>query len=284
MKKHQKLLISAFLLFFIFGFINVKTAEAITAEDKTRIIEEIKAQLVIIIEKIAEIQRQLNEIIESEEANEEISVVDSISFVSPKGKEKWEVGKNYEIQWTTSGYSSNLKVKIKLIDDRYDQNYIAYELSIAETDNNGAYNWRVPDLLNGYALYGSLYKISVSIGEGDDEKTDTSNNYFTIAQAIPSYLNIISPNGGEILKVGETHTIKWDSLGTENYKASIMLKKSDINYLTVVENIPNNNFYDWEVNQGLYGTDYKILINTYDSSENLVVWDLSNYNFTIIQQ
>lgn len=279
MKKYQKILICALLLFFIFGFINIKTAKAISIEDKARIIEEIKAQLVIIIDKITEIQRQLNELIESEETG----TIKSITLISPNGEEKWETGKTYDIKWNSSGYPSDSKVQIKLLDERYSQILEQSELNIIETANSGLYNWKIPDALNGHPLYGSLYKIAVYIGEGNEKKSDESDSYFIVSAAVPFYLNMVSPNGGEILKVGEIYTIKWDSLGTENYKASIVLTKSDRVHLTIAEKVPNNSFYNWEISQGLYGSDYKILINIYGSSGNLVVWDSSNYNFTITQ-
>jgi len=279
MKKYKKLLIGTVLLILIFGFVGVKEVQAITIEERNRIIEEIRTQIVTMLAKLAEIQRQLNELIEREKA----SAIKLIVLTAPNGGEKWEVGRTYDIKWNSSGYPSDSKVKIELIDERYDQNSLAYELNITETNNSGVYSWKVPDLLQGFSLYGSLYKIAVSIEKEGEEKSDTTDNYFIIAQAIPSYLNIIFPNGGEVLQVGKTYTIKWDSLGMETYKVSIILKKSDIIHLIIAENIPNNSFYNWKVSQGLFGSDYKMLINIYDNNGNLMAWDSSNYNFTIIQ-
>ncbi len=98
MKKYQKLFIGVILLFFVFGFVNIKIAKAIT-------IEEIKSQITTILAKIAEIQKQIDELKKEEE-----STTKSITLISPNGGEKWEVGKTYNIKWNASGFSSDSEV------------------------------------------------------------------------------------------------------------------------------------------------------------------------------
>lgn len=272
MKKYQKLLIGIVLLFFIFGFVNIKTVKAMT-------IEEIKAQIVVMLEKIAKIQKQLDELIK----NEATQKSKSIAIAFPNGGEKWEVGKTYDIKWNITGYSSDSSVQIKLLDERYDQSSNASEIVITNTTNSGIYSWKIPDLLNGYELYGSLYKIMVYIGEGNDKKSDTSDNYFIITKPMFPYLNVISPNGGESWEAGKSYTIKWDSLGLENYKVHIALERQNITQLIINQDVPNNSYYNWNVPQSLWGSDYKVSISIRDNQWSLMAQDSSNNIFSIVQ-
>lgn len=273
MKKSQKIIIGIILILFLASFGAVKTAKAATIED-------IKAQIVILLAKIAEIQKQLDELIKSESGAEK-----SIALVSPNGGEIWQNGGIYEIKWTSSGYSSDEKVKIAILDGRRQTTSVDYELDVADTTNSGLYSWTIPLKSEGFALYGGLYKIIVYIGEGASQKSAVSQSYFTISLPVPAYLNLISPNGGEILQTGTSYTIKWDSLGMENYKIKIILKSNEIVYAVIADNIiPNRNFYEWTISQNLYGSGYKIQIEAYNEYGSLVGQAVSNNNFTIIQK
>ncbi len=273
MKKSQKVIIGAILILFVAFFAGPKTARSIT-------IEEIKSQIAVLLVKIAEIQKQLNELIKSETP----TVEKSVALISPNGGEIWQNGGTYEIKWASSGYSSAEKVKIAILDDRKQTTSVGYELDVADTANSGFYSWAIPTKLGDFALYGGLYKIVVYIGEGNDKKSAISQSYFTISLPVPAYLNLVSPNGGEILQAGSPYTIKWDSLGMETYKVNITLKTFEQNYVTIASNIPNKNFYEWTVPQNLYGSGYKILIEAYNDYGTLIVQSVSNNNFTVIQK
>lgn len=283
--RYKKILTFLFLVLFVSGFVSIQMANAMTLDEIKIQIDAIaikikQLQIDLLTAKIKELQKQLDILIKNEPTTS-TSTVKSIAIISPND-ETWAAGKTYDIKWESSGYSSETNVQIRLTDDRYDKILPRSNLKIADTTNSGIYSWKVPDLLESYPLYGSLYKIVIDINDGSDEKSDTSN-YFTISQAIPSYLNLISPMDGEILKTGENYIIKWDSLGMENYKINITLQKANSSYTTIANNIDNNSFYEWKVNLGLFGSDYKILIEAYDNNGTLINRDLNDYNFTIIQ-
>jgi len=269
MKKYQKIIILAILIFFAFGFLNIRAARAIT-------LEEIKIQLAIILEKIAEIQKQLNELIEQQTAQ----TPKSITLKLAEG-EKWEVDGTYDIKWESTGYASDEKVKIKLLDERYDESSDAYELGVTETTNSGSCGWTIPTLLEGKELYGSLYRIAVYIGEGENEKSDISGSYLKINKPMFPYINVIYPDGHEFLTIGKSYTIKWDSLGWENYNVKISLKRDNIVRLVIADNIPNNGYYDWEVPGIVQGARYKVTIDIYDFTGYLLATNSSDNYFTI---
>lgn len=88
-----------------------------------------------------------------------------------------------------------------------------------------------------------------------------------------SSITVISPNGGEIWKSGETHRIKWNSRGISSIRIYIYNSKAAGSGSTI--NITPNNqlipavlgYYDWyipSINQlpsGAGGNNYKIIID-----------------------
>ena len=125
-------------------------------------------------------------------------------------------------------------------------------------------------------------------------------------KTIVPYIQVLSPNGGEIMKEGEYYTIKWKSEGLPTTaKAGILLfMPSGIN-ATIARNIPvSQSYYNWKVmttgldwgmgyldedgngyvalasNQtSIINYQYKIFIGV--SQPN--VWDYSDDYFAIIQ-
>lgn len=109
-----------------------------------------------------------------------------------------------------------------------------------------------------------------------------------------SSITVISPNGGEIWKSGETHRIKWGSKGVSSIRIYIYNSKATGSGSTI--NITPNNqpttssavgYYDWTIlpiNQlpgGVEGNNYKIIIDDADySGENR---DESDSLFNIIR-
>lgn len=273
MKKYQKTLTIIILSLLLFTSFNIKSVKALTFQEQ---LEELQRQLDIILQKIKDLIAQL----ESQKGGEQ----KSISLISPNGMEIWESGSTYDIKWNSSGYSSNAKVQIILIDERKEPNSLGYEIKIIEADNNGLYKWTVPESLEGKEVVGSLYKIAVSLGQGNDKKSDTSDGYFTVRKKLSPYLNVIYPNGGEILETGKIFRIKWDSPGFENQQADIILKRGSITQMIVADDIANLNFYDWLIPDNLPGNNtYKIIIELHDTQGTIATSDYSDTNFTIVK-
>lgn len=264
----KTLIIAAVLLL---AFVAVKSAKAITIED-------IKIQITAMISQIAEIQKQIDELVKSEQPIEPKSILVS----SPVGGEKWEVGESYGIKWSTANYSPNDKVEIKLLNMRYEgDSYNQAETSITTADNSGTYNWKIPETLNNKELLGSLYKISVSTGES----SDSSDNYFTITKPgfyFSPYVEIVFPKGTEVLETGKTYNIRWDYPSSQDYKVDITLSKSFTTYRTLAKGLSNASQYSWTIPQDISGSNYGISIDIYDKDGNLMGHKSTGNNIYII--
>ena len=287
MKIYKKVFIIVALSLLILTFFNVQSSQAAISKEQ---LETLQAQINIIAQKIKELQALLATLLQNlqktavqSKQEQEIQMgVKSIILTSPNGKEAWETGKTYNIQWNSSGYTSDSKIKITLIDERKEPNSLDYEIEISQVDNNGLYSWAIPDLLEGREVFGSLYKIGVSAGQGNDKKSDNSDSYFTVKKPLSPYLNVISPNGGETWETGKTYKIKWDSPGFENQQVDIILKREAITQMRVADDIANLSYYNWTIPDNVSGNNtYRILIELHDTQGTPAASDRSNKNFTI---
>jgi predicted outer membrane repeat protein len=111
--------------------------------------------------------------------------------------------------------------------------------------------------------------------------TDTPTS---IPSATPStmYIQILQPNGGEILTPGTTYRISWNS-SPDIDKVSLGYKSCDSCLNWIATNIPNAGFYDWNVSVGnTTNTQFKIDITGYHTGVGSVV-DRSDDYFTVLQ-
>lgn len=95
-------------------------------------------------------------------------------------------------------------------------------------------------------------------------------------------VTVTSPNGGEILSVGQTYRITWDSSATID-TVTIGYKACDSCLDWIANNIPNTNSYDWTVNVGnTTNTQFRIYIIGYQTGVGSVS-DVSDSPFTVLQ-
>ena len=251
----KKILIIAAVLLLVFAAAN--SVKAISIED-------IKIQIIAMISQISEIQKQIDELKKSEQPAEQSSILVS----SPVGGEKWQAEKSYDIKWTTANYSPNAKVEIKLSNAKNGE-----EVVLINTFNTGSYIWKIPVTLNNKELLGSLYKISVSIEEGNNKSSDSSDNYFTISKPgfnFSPYVDIVFPKGTEVLETGKTYTIQWDYPSLEDYKVDVNLLENGNFYRNLAKDLSNASEYGWTIPQNLVGPRYGISITIHDKNGDLV--------------
>lgn len=161
----------------------------------------------------------------------------SLTLVSPNGGEKWETGGTYNIQWKSTGISSDAKMSLQL-------SYVEinstdrYEIAMFQGTilNTGNYSWKISDPL-GDVL--PLLKLKpdqflmrvIYAPAGTVELEDYSDAVFNIIKSTtptptPSAksLYLFVPNGGETWEPGKTYEISWSKSGfTDADKMNIQL-------------------------------------------------------------
>ena len=155
-------------------------------------------------------------------------VADSwLDVINPNGGEEWHVGYPAEITWDSHQEIEYVTIKISL------DSGVNYTYTVAPyTSNTGSF---VIDYIP-HELVG--FQNRVRISDADDPSTlDASDADFT---CVSSWIDVTSPNGGEIWDAGESAIITWDAHpDIENVTIKIS-KDSGANYTYTVSPFTEN--------------------------------------------
>ncbi|MCP5051045.1 MAG: hypothetical protein GY940_28030 [bacterium] len=163
------------------------------------------------------------------------SIVATITVTAPNGGESWEAGTTQTITWTTTGTVGNVKIEYSTDGGSNWSNVTQ------STTNDGTHLWTIP-------TNAASTTCKVRIGEASDgDPTDDSDATFTItASSLPS-ITVGSPNAGETLVSGTTHTIEWGSAnGVGNVKIEFSIDGGG-SWTTIVSSTANDGSYGWTV-------------------------------------
>ncbi len=192
--------------------------------------------------------------------------VQSVTILAPNGGETWESGTAQYITWTATGMT---QVKIELTTN----NGLSWSLIENNVENSGAYEWNPVPNLNS-----TQCKIRVSDAV-DGEPVDESNAIFSIRPA--QSLQVVYPNGGEVIIAGEPVTILWTSTGIEKVKIEYTVNNGLLpeDWFILVESAPSTGYY--ETGFSLPSSQYRIRIS---DAEDGSPSDQSNGTFTVAPQ
>ena len=201
----------------------------------------------------------------------------SITVTSPNGNETWQRNTSHIVTWSYTG-SPGSTVKIVLLKAGAEVGTIS---SSAPLGSNGAGSYTWP--INPVGATGSDYQVSVrSISL--PAIADTSNSYFTLTPAAnkPS-ITVKSPNGGELLQRGTSHTVTWNYTGSPGSTVKIVLLKAGAEVGTISSSAPLGSngagSYTWPINPvGATGSDYQVSVRSISLP---AIADTSNSYFTI---
>lgn len=180
-----------------------------------------------------------------------------ITLTSPNGGEKWEVGANVDITWRSKGVE---RVEINFLDYTNKESkfipiyFIEYPSGGTIYAPSGRTIVIVPNLL------GDKYKILIKeVLPGNlPVVSDESDNYFSVILPVSKSITVISPNGGESWRMGDTYRINWKTKGlTNEHWVYIFVEAYDINKnriyykgqpKNIVTMIPaTRGYYDWKI-------------------------------------
>ncbi len=200
-------------------------------------------------------------------ANFEITDVSaSITVTAPDGGETWYVNADEDITWTCSGVTGDVKIEL---DRTYPSGWATL---YASTANDGVQSWTVTSPITSQA------RIRItSINE--PSAVDVSDADFTIADP---YLEVSTPNGGEVWTEDNTEWISWSGVGVQG-NVEIELNRSYPSpgeWETLYAAVPFSNFaQDWMVT-GPATTTARVRISSVSSPS---ITDVSDANFTIVE-
>lgn len=108
------------------------------------------------------------------------------------------------------------------------------------------------------------------------------NIVFAASSSFVPELTVTNPNGGEMLNVGQSYRITWDSFNIDTVLIGYTDAPGSLDWISPI--MPNVGYYDWTVNVG-NGVipQARIVIKGYDNNGTLVASSESNAPFNIIQ-
>ncbi len=211
-----------------------------------------------------------------------------ISILNPVGGEALVRGKKYGVTWSTHNYNADANISIYLDNGNWNEK----TLLAGNMKNTGIATIVIPK----DTPLNNLYIIEVDVTDGRFTDGDRTDNYISITDASTTpYITLLSPNGNESFKVGDTVNITWDTdiasttdmflqLEDTRYEGDIASHYSPIaGYSTP---IPNTGSYSWTIPDSLGtgymklngGNVYGLTIANYGDGE---VYDSSNNLFSI---
>ncbi|NUN07635.1 MAG: T9SS type A sorting domain-containing protein [Ignavibacteriaceae bacterium] len=194
-----------------------------------------------------------------------VFAIKRLTVLSPNGNNYYFSGSTYPIQWLSSSNLANLNIE-------YSSNGGSIWTLIASQVNasSGSYNWLVPATLS--TITGKI-RITSS---ANSSITDTTDGYFTAG-----FIQITSPNGGEVYQSGKTTNINWtssNSVSVVNIDYSI---DNESTWQNIVSNLNNSGTYAWTIPTTVFSGTAKIRVT--DALSSLVINDKSDTTFSIIR-
>lgn len=157
----------------------------------------------------------------------------TLTITSPNGGETWHPGDHRAITWDCTGPMDY--VKIELSTDNGDSWY-TIDSWVPDNPDNRTYYWWVHDIQSHHCL--------LRITGISGYPTDTSDGVFTIS---PPSLTLTSPNGEEILRVGDSVDITWTSVAIP-WDVDLHYSIDNGNtWLEIQKDTPNDGKYKWTV-------------------------------------
>ncbi len=150
-------------------------------------------------------------------------------LTSPNGGETWYVNSVHNITWTTANQFTQVMIEYST------DNGSSWNMITSSTGNTGTYSWTVPNTVTSQAL------VRIS-NVGTPANYDVSNAVFTIGYPV-NFLT--SPNGGEIWRAQNAHSITWNSTV---FSSTVKLEYSINNggsWATITNSATNSGSYTW---------------------------------------
>ncbi len=159
--------------------------------------------------------------------------IGTIKVIQPAAGTVWQRGMVHIITWTKEGDLINASVKIQIL-----KGTAIISTLTKSTVNDGSYEWTIP---SGQAL-ASTYKVRITTV---DNLVKADSGKFTISSSVG--LNLLTPNGEEILKPQEPYVIRWRE---DPEVLEVKLEYSRDNgetYTTIADHVEDTGSYEWLV-------------------------------------
>lgn len=202
----------------------------------------------------------------------------TVRVVSPNGREVFRGGDVFEILWKASDDTRLVRQTIQLSTD----GGVTYtDIVMLDGDDPPVFRWKVP-----LTLVTQRGRIRVVVEDiAGKVSQDASDADFSVlpTENEPPFVQVLSPNGGEILCAGTPFRVLWQvSDNTAVQFQDILLSTNEgATFNPLVERLPGTaQSYDWNIRAGLSTTRAILAVRVRDYAGNVAV-DTSDAPFAI---
>ena len=189
---------------------------------------------------------------------------ETIEISAPVAGDTLTVGSSADITWT-SNISSNVNVDLTV------NNGKTWISLAANIENIGSYVLDpVPNNVSD--------QCRVRVMSIDSSVAATSAGLFSIVQPAAKTVEVLNPNGGEVIIVGSAFNVKWSSTSIDFVKLSLSTDNG-LNWLTITESTPaDTGIYKWDPVPNVVSTECLIRVSAVGADSS---FDVSDEIFTI---
>lgn len=184
-----------------------------------------------------------------------------ITVTYPNGGENLTVGSSQNIAWTSPSGITQVRIE-------YTTNSGSTWTTIASSaPNNGVYAWETPNV--------PCSQCRVKVTDYNNANvTDVSDSDFRIA----SSMQVVSPNGGERLRIGTIHYITWNAPAGISRVAIDYSTNSGTSWTSIHTSWVNRGSYGWNIPNT---PSNLCLVRVSDVDNSTTIRDVSDSNFII---
>ncbi|MBN1998175.1 FG-GAP repeat protein [candidate division KSB1 bacterium] len=153
-----------------------------------------------------------------------------ITVTRPNGGERWQIGNEELLQWTSTATSGFVKIDLSR------DNGMSWQTVSASAQDKGEYQWKV----TGPASQNCLLRVS----DANTGAMDLSNAAFSIVVA-PDF-TVTVPNGGEAWDVASEQTIRWNSTAPAGNVNIYLSRDAGANY-SFLSSVADIGSWTWPV-------------------------------------
>lgn len=185
----------------------------------------------------------------------------SIQVTVPNGGEAWGVGTTQTVSWNHDGVIGNVDILVS------SDGGATFSTVAADVPNTGTFAWTVSGSPSTQAI--------VKVKAHDFPVDDTSDSVFFL---IGPGVTIISPNGGEELRVGTDTTLRWASQGLGSTVNIELSRNGGTSWEPLFAATANDGQEVWRVT----GPDTSNARLRISAGTNAAVFDVSDSTFRIV--
>jgi hypothetical protein len=204
----------------------------------------------------------------------------SVNVTRPTSGNVVQGGSQFQIRWTSSDNTAVTSQDILLSTDGGNTFPTAIATNLSGTQQT--FNWNVPTNVSSTQ---AVIRVTARDGAGNVGLDDSP--LFTIQQpGVPPMVNLISPNGGEVITAGGTFNIRWsssDDRGVVSHDLLLSVNGGRTFNTTIQTGVSGGaQSFLWNVPGNLSTSQARIRVIARDA-DGLTDQDDSNANFTIQQ-